>query len=98
MIVDRIRPILVDLVEHNQCSFIPGRQVGDNIVIAQEILHKMANTKGKKGAMAVKIDLKKAYDRISWSFLKETLEMAGLPGNLAELIMNCVQASMLQVL
>ena len=37
-------------------------------------------TEGKgNGSMLIKVDLEKAYARISWKFIKETLKKAGLP-------------------
>lgn len=62
-----------------QSSFIPGRQTSDNIVVTQELLHTVRKMKGKKGGMAVKIDLAKAYDRIDWSFLRTVLEGLHFP-------------------
>lgn len=60
------------LTSPNQSSFVMGRFIGDNAVIAQEIVHSLRNFKGKKWGMALKIDLEKAYDRICWGFLKDT--------------------------
>lgn len=40
VLVDRIRPLLKNLISPNQVSFVPGRQSYDNIMIAQEILQK----------------------------------------------------------
>ena len=37
----------------------------DNIIIIQEVIHSMNHKKGKKGLIAVKVDLEKAYDRLS---------------------------------
>lgn len=34
----------------------------DNVVIAQEVIHLMRTRKGKKGWMALKIDMEKACD------------------------------------
>lgn len=56
----------------------------------------MRRRKGKKGVMTVKVDLDKAYDRVSW--VKQTLEFARLPSELTTLIMNCVQATSMEVL
>nr|KYP56170.1 hypothetical protein KK1_002407 [Cajanus cajan] len=53
------------LVDPNQCNFVPHRQTTDNIIIAHEVIHSMRHKKGKKRWMAIKIDIEKAYDRLS---------------------------------
>ncbi|CAN6719122.1 unnamed protein product [Malus baccata var. baccata] len=73
-----------------QVSFVPGRQIIDNVIVAQVILHKYRNTKGKKGFIAWKIDLSKAYDRLQWSFIRDVLWEIGLRRKILELIMQCV--------
>ncbi|KAE8734165.1 hypothetical protein F3Y22_tig00000778pilonHSYRG00265 [Hibiscus syriacus] len=45
VIVNRLWPLLNDLVNPLQSSFIPGRQAVDNILIAQEVLHKIKRFK-----------------------------------------------------
>ncbi|KAK3199387.1 hypothetical protein Dsin_022802 [Dipteronia sinensis] len=64
ILVQRIRPLLPNLVSPNQVAFVPVRQIQDNIVIAQEALHKFKKVNGKLGFMAWKIDLAKAYDNL----------------------------------
>ena len=51
----------------------------DNVIVAQEKIHSIKRMKGKKGGMAIKVDLEKAYDRIIWPFLKMVLEDLGFP-------------------
>lgn len=46
----------------------------------------------------IKVDLEKAYDRISWKFLEETLDLIGIPVNLKNVIMDCVTLATMQVL
>ncbi len=46
----------------------------------------------------VKIDLKKAYDRLEWSFIREVLLFFHFPSHLISLIMDCVSSSTISIL
>ncbi|KAL5773508.1 hypothetical protein ACOSP7_013099 [Xanthoceras sorbifolium] len=90
VIIQRLRPLLPLLVSPNQVAFIPGRHIQDNVVIAQEVLHKLKIMRGKKGYLAWKIDLAKAYDKLQWSFICRVLEEVGIKGSFRDLIMSCI--------
>ena len=98
VLVNRLRPHLKEIIGPLQGGFIPGRGTPDNIIVAQEVLHFMKKTKSKKGTLAFKIDLEKAYDRVDWGFLKQTLVSFGFPPPTVNLIMRCVTASSLSIL
>ena len=90
IIVARLRPHLENLVSPYQAAFVPSRRGADNVVIVQELIHTIGRAKGRKGYMAIKIDLEKAYDKIEWSFIRDMLIYFNFPDNLIELIMSCV--------
>ena len=92
ILVARNRPYLDKLVSPLQSTFMPGRRSVDNAIVVQEIIHTISNKKGRVGYMAIKVDLKKAYDKIEWSFIREVLMNANLPQNLINLIMSCVSS------
>jgi len=69
VLVNRIRPLLDSIIGPLQGSFILCRGTTENALIAQEIMHYMNHSKSKKGSLAVKLDLEKAYDRVEWDFL-----------------------------
>lgn len=48
--------------------------------------------------MAVKIDMKKAYNRLRCEFIRDTLENANFPSKVVRLIMNCVTTVSMQML
>lgn len=98
LLAQRLRVIMCALVNPCQSSFIPNRQSRDNIIVAQEIFHSMRLKRGKKGWMAIKIDLEKAYDRLNWSFIKETLEDISLPNRMVELIWQCISSTRVRML
>jgi len=69
VIVNRIKPCLNSIISPYQSSFISGRSIHHNIIVAQEMVHSMASMKGNKMFMSIKIDLEKAYDRLNWNLL-----------------------------
>lgn len=90
VLVARIRPFLRKLISPNQASFVPGRHISDNVIIAQEVLHKYKHSVGNKGFLAWKIDLSKAYDRLNWQFIEEVLHEALIPYEIVKLVMSCI--------
>ncbi|XP_020999538.1 uncharacterized protein LOC110281546 [Arachis duranensis] len=98
VLVNRLHPHLVEIVGPLQGGFIPGRETPNNIIIVQEVLYFMKKTKSKKGTLAFKIDLEKAYNRVDWRFLAHTLKSFDFPIPTINLIMNCVTASSLSIL
>ena len=90
MMVLRLKHLMPKLIGPAQASFIPGRLSQDNIVIVQEAVHSMRRKKGRRGWMLLKLDLEKAYDRIRWDFLEDTLNAAHLPQIWIKWIMECV--------
>ncbi len=71
LIAERLKPFLSSLISTEQGGFVEGRQILDGVVIASEAIHSMANSKEK--AMFIKLDMAKAYDRVSWDFLHKIL-------------------------
>jgi hypothetical protein len=47
----------------------------------------MRKSKKKKGDMVFKLDLEKAYDRVNWRFLRNTLVKFNFPAKIISLIM-----------
>ena len=77
-IANRLKLILPDIIEKFQSAFVPGRLITDNALLPSESFHYMRKkSKGKKGCVALKLHMSKAYDRIEWNFLIEVLQSMG---------------------
>lgn len=98
ILAHRLRLLMGTLVNPCQSSFIPHRQSRDNIILAQEIFHSMRAKKGKTGWMVIKLDLEKAYDRLNWAFIKETLVDIGLPNDFINLIWHYISTPKMRIL
>ncbi|WCJ31387.1 RNA binding RNA-directed DNA polymerase [Euphorbia peplus] len=64
IIANMLKPHMPKLVQPQQTSFVAGRNITENIMIAQEAIHSMSKKTGRSGWMALKVDLEKAYDRL----------------------------------
>ncbi|XP_058068332.1 uncharacterized protein LOC131217428 [Magnolia sinica] len=59
-----------------QGAFMKGRSTAENCALALEILQDI-NRKVNGGNIMLKLDMEKAYDRLSWEFLSEVLTRFG---------------------
>lgn len=70
VLANRLKVFLPNIIDENQRAFVLGRLITDNIILSSEVFHAMRNNKArKKGIMALKLDMSKAYDRVEWDYL-----------------------------
>ncbi|KAA3454905.1 reverse transcriptase [Gossypium australe] len=64
-ILNRLQDVMGLCIDEVQTAFVPGRLITDNMLVAYEILHSFQKKRtGKKGYMALKLDMSKVYDRV----------------------------------
>lgn len=71
----RLTPVAARIVSKVQTAFTPGRFILEGVVLIHEILHELDRSKEK--GIVLKLDFKKAYDKVRWPFLVEVLEGGG---------------------
>ena len=79
VLANQLKQILPNVISESQSAFVPNRLITDNTTVTFEILHRMRNKRtGKKGQMAIKLDISKAYNRVEWSFLRSIMLKLGI--------------------
>ncbi|XP_011101873.1 uncharacterized protein LOC105179912 [Sesamum indicum] len=78
LIPKRPNSLLDKIISPCQTAFIPGRSIGDNIMLAQELLSGY-NQMRLPPRCALKVDIRKAYDTVEWDFLLAVLQLFGFP-------------------
>lgn len=68
LLSSRLNLLLPKLVSPWQSGCVPGRNIADNILVAQELVSDL-DRRLKNPNMIFKLDMEKAYDRVEWSFL-----------------------------
>jgi hypothetical protein len=63
------------VVRQSQTTFMPGRNILEGAVVLHETVHELH--KKKKTGVILKLDFEKAYDKVNWSFVQQTLRMKG---------------------
>lgn len=90
LIVNRLRLILQREISPLQNAFTKDRSIHDNLLIAQEALNTFQKSYNKTGWCPIKLDIKKAYDRIKWDYLWVVLKSFGFLEIWIQWIKECV--------
>jgi hypothetical protein len=93
LLANRLKGLLDKCVSEEQSAFIEGRSILDNALIAIEVIHALKRkTRGRRGELALKIDISKAYDKVDWGFMRGMLEKLGFSNKWIHWIMLCVSS------
>jgi hypothetical protein len=93
---NRLAPLLNDLVAANQSAFVQGRCIHDNHILVQQtikLLHRR-----QVPSLFLKLDISKAFDSMSWSFLLEVLTHLGFGQVWCNLVANLLSTASTRVL
>ena len=91
IMVNRLKPLMNYLISPFQNVFIQGRNISNNILLAHEIMDIVRKKKfRKKGYGALKVDMCKTYDRVSWNFLRAVLISMNFSSTWINWIMECI--------
>lgn len=89
LLADRLAKVLPHLIDAAQSGFVKDRLMVENIHLAQEIMRGYGR-KRTAPKCTLKIDIRKAYDTISWEFLRAVLTEIRMPRRFVDWILECV--------
>ena len=91
ILANRLKKILPAIISDTQSAFVNGRLIIKNILVAFETMHHInKRKKGKKGEMALKLDMSKYYNRVELVCLDKIMKKLGFHPRWRNLMMQCV--------
>ncbi|XP_050207634.1 uncharacterized protein LOC126657053 [Mercurialis annua] len=93
---NRLANVISRIISQNQSALIPGRNIADNILHAHEIVRNYHRK--NCNSVAIKVDVQKAYDSVSWDFIEEVLIGFNFPNKFVMLVMTCIRTPMYSIM
>ena len=94
VLANRLKVILPELIDEAQSSFVLGRAIIDNVILAFETIHSMKmGSKRRMWDVALNIDISKAYDRLKWDYILEVMTKMGFEPVWADWMRICITVS-----
>ncbi|CAN1793302.1 Transposon TX1 uncharacterized 149 kDa protein, partial [Linum perenne] len=78
LLANKMSEVLPSVISRNQSAFVKGRLMGDNIMLAHELV-KGYNRARISPRATVKIDLMKAFDSVNWDYLFMVMKVMNFP-------------------
>jgi hypothetical protein len=66
-----ISQVAQKVIGHFHTAFIPSRNIMEGVIVLHETLHEMHRK--KQSGVILKINFEKAYDKLNWNFIEQTL-------------------------
>lgn len=79
LMANRLKRVLPKKISKEQGAFIAGRSISDNILLATEGHHMVLSSPPSDHMMMIKLDMEKAFDRVSWKYIEAVLYSFGFP-------------------
>ncbi|GAU31848.1 hypothetical protein TSUD_114590 [Trifolium subterraneum] len=93
VLANRLKCCLDKCVSQEQSAFVEARSILNNALIATEVIHALKRkTKDRRGELALKIDISKAYDKVDWGFLRGVMTKMGFIEVWVRWVMICVSS------
>ena len=89
ILVSRLKPLLPTLILPMQTAFVSDRLLVENTILAGKLINGYHRSRGPK-RVAIKVDIAKTFDTISWDFLFNCLASLSLPPLYLDWLRACI--------
>ena len=96
LIANRLNPLLPSLISPDQSGFVEGRHILNGIIGVHETIHYLKCPKFP--GMLIKLDIAKAYGKLSWKYLEKCLRAHGFSEEWVEWVMALVTSPFYSIL
>ncbi|XP_048617726.1 uncharacterized protein LOC125589247 [Brassica napus] len=96
ILANRLKVLLPELIEPNQCAFVKGRLLLENVLLATELV-KNYHKESIQPRSVLKLDISKAFDSVNWIFITSTLRALGIPEMFIHWIHTCLSTATFSV-
>ncbi|PNX85730.1 ribonuclease H, partial [Trifolium pratense] len=98
LLADRLAIIASKIIPPQQRGFIPNRSIADCVIVVASEAINVLSKRSFAGNLALKIDIKKAFDTLDWSFLLQVLHQFGFHDNFCGWIKEIPHSARLSIL
>lgn len=92
-----IQPFLSWFISPYQSTFVKGRIIQENSILAAEAFHTIKHKRDKGGLMAIKVDIDK-FDKMEWSPILQVLNLLGFLFIFVKWICSCLSTTSFSIL
>lgn len=89
ILANRLQAVLPSIISLNQSAYIKGRSISDNILLTQELLYGYRRKNISPRCM-IKLDIRKAFDSVSWHSILAVLARMNFPLPFIAWIHTCI--------
>ncbi|VFQ83427.1 unnamed protein product [Cuscuta campestris] len=96
ILANRLSRLLPKIISSEQAGFQNGKGVEEQILLTNELVHSIENS-SRGGNVIVKLDMEKAFDKLSWNYLRAVLGRFGFDISAVNLLMSNLVGTFMSV-
>ncbi|KAL1198665.1 putative ribonuclease H protein [Cardamine amara subsp. amara] len=96
LLARRLESLLPEMISNTQSAFVKGRLLVENVLLASELVQGFTRKHTTPRGL-LQVDLRKAFDSVSWGFIIQVLKSANFPPIYINWVKNCITTTSFSV-